>query len=82
MAPLSAAHLAGLASKSEHEPMGLGQPLAWQYPGCRAKLARSEKEEKTDEYVEEALTGLMVAGEGAVASKEEFLTIQREQPAR
>ena len=61
--------------------MDLGQPLWGQYPGSNRALSRSEKEEETDEYVEEALTRLMVAGEGAGAWKEDFLTLHRE-PAR
>jgi len=79
LAPLSAAHLAQLASRSEHELVDLRQPLAEQYLGSKAALSRSEKEEETDEYVEKALTGLVVADEGADASKEEFLKIQRQQ---
>ena len=75
LATLSAAHLPQLAAKSEHEPMGFGQPLAGQYLGSKAALARSEKVEETDKYVEKALTGLVVAG----ASEEEFLKIQRQQ---
>ena len=75
MAPLSTVHLAQLASKSEHEPI----PLRGQYPGSNTALSRSEKEEETDEYVKKALTGLVVADEGADASKEELLKIQRQQ---
>ena len=75
LAPLSAAHLPQRAPESEHAPMDFGQPLAGQYLGSKAALARSEKVEETDKYVEEALTGLVVAG----ASKEEFLKIQRQQ---
>ena len=75
LAPLSAAHLPQLAPESEHEPMHFGQPLAGQYLGSKAALARSEKVEETDKYVEKALTGLVVAG----ASEEEFLKIQRQQ---
>ena len=75
LAPLSAAHLPQVAPKSEHEPTDFGQPLAGQYLGSKAALARSEKVEETDKYVEKALTGLVVAG----ASEEEFLKIQRQQ---
>ena len=79
LAPLSVAHLPQQAPKSEHESMDLGQPLWGQYLGSNTALSCSEKEEETDEYVEKALTGLVVADEGADASKEEFLKIQRQQ---
>ena len=79
LAPLSAAHLPQLAPKSEHEPMDLGQPLRGQCPESNTALSCSEKEEETDEYGEEALTGLVVVGEGADASKEQFLKIQHQQ---
>ena len=79
LAPLSVAHLPQRAPKSEQEPMDLGQPLWGQYPGSNTALSRSEKEEETDEYVKKALTGLVVADEGADASKEELLKIQRQQ---
>ena len=79
LAPLSVAHLPQRAPKSEQEPMDLGQPLWGQYLGSNTALARSEKEEEKDEYVKKALTGLVVADEGADASKEEFWKIQRQQ---
>ena len=79
LAPLSAAHLPQIAAKREHESMDLGQPLRGQYPGSNTAIARSEKEKEKDEYVKKALTGLVVADEGADASKEELLKIQRQQ---
>ena len=82
LAPLSVAHLPQRAPKSEQEPMDLGQPLWGQYLGSNTALSRSEKEEETDEYVKKALTGLVVADEGADASKEELLKIQSKQARR
>ena len=78
LAPVSAEHLAGLGSVGQDKLVDRLPDWGAQYLGSFTMLPGAEKQEGTNEYAEEALKQLVVAGEGARASRGGFLKIRRE----